>query len=649
MGTKTRVRIPQGMQLRDPLLPQLETLFAGKWNKTVFAEEYQAKPDMQVAYQARVESLHEAFLFLLEAIPAPSSPPFNINEYLKECFKEGRMPPDLPFEAYQGRLVTYLSLLLEGLIGYWNLYSRLAIAWLEKAEQYVILQNGAPDLATLLSTFEENSERYIILLWEKQLPSCPKETLEDLEAIKEGRTDEIIWFQHLPEFERLLLRTCLSKTKDIAQIFSFIPRQLTSLPATNLSENQLLILRENGQNLETLDRFEGNFRADNLASPAMLEADEAIKSLYCRRTVEQMYFQVRPTLMHTSANVLDLDIANYNLALVELTAPELNRLIHNALVDLKAKHPEMEMYWINHLIHFDANHFKKTKADDFQCQLFLKGLENWPKDEGSTALRERYQALLEAEFGLDKGREMELYGYEHQLCTQSRGRVLQVGGEDSVLFALMHVYAQRLDKAFQQVDQQPTRHRYTAWIQRLWESRHFQAIAALSAPGALGLKHADQCWHPDITALLSEYHQQTVLAYNGILRIFCSSIKEPLRPQFASCCAAALRLSADNQKNFLTGLRDLMDQEDLWNAKKTYPDFWTTPEPFVIERVKKILDAKEAEVSAIAQIFYLILVRSEQSCRRMPSTEKLYSSIKRIYETGELVDLYEKTRSMEYS
>jgi hypothetical protein len=219
---KTTVRVQEGTRITEALKANLNKII----QQDIEIESYSEAPDLQGSYIRRVESLEEAFLFIMKAIP-PQSNAGEIFSYMQWCRTQAVMPKDATVDQYQEILANYTALLSNALIDYWfpvtleekragELTNKAthAIELLNKAEQYVIMKKGRNDLATL-STLGALGEAKLVLQWEKQLPPCSDETLRELDIIKNSDVQITPkWFQELKPYQQVYFHASQSHIKD---------------------------------------------------------------------------------------------------------------------------------------------------------------------------------------------------------------------------------------------------------------------------------------------------------------------------------------------------------------------------------------------------------------------------------------------------
>lgn len=236
MENQTTLRVPENLNLTPELTNRLSEILS-----PVNIERYNTVQDLKSHYKQRINSLHEAFLFILDTIPLRIEND-SILRYLKWCKDYCVFPQKGNIEDYQTILTQYTVLLVNALIDYYpypfpdgkeltknspsvsnasnspnNTSTSFSkpqteidlkaspIEILNKAEQYVLMKKGRHDLATLIP-LRINSRFEWALLWEKQLAPYTEETLRELKEIKQLESFLTpTWFRELsPELQTYL-------------------------------------------------------------------------------------------------------------------------------------------------------------------------------------------------------------------------------------------------------------------------------------------------------------------------------------------------------------------------------------------------------------------------------------------------------------
>ncbi|MFI4962740.1 MAG: oxidoreductase [Legionellales bacterium] len=202
------LRLLEGTQLPSEVQTTLKALLP---EHTL--EYFKEKPDYQDSIRHRIESLHQAFIFLLAAYPPdPQFTPVKSNTliaYVKECRSKCRLNKESLDELHK-ELEKFTAHLVDAVATAW--YSskgavdkdamKEAIAALNQAEQYVIMTKGRPEVATLMPMQFGNETEYVLQRDEPQSP-CYKQLIDEFELIRQNNVPVTpFWFRELPEYQR---------------------------------------------------------------------------------------------------------------------------------------------------------------------------------------------------------------------------------------------------------------------------------------------------------------------------------------------------------------------------------------------------------------------------------------------------------------
>ncbi|MBA4697478.1 MAG: hypothetical protein H2069_08860 [Legionella sp.] len=224
MGSLTRLRLPAEFALTEQLEARLEAAL-GKFE----AEYYSPKVDLLRSYQRRIDIIEQAMCFIAESTPLALTSS-SLRRYLDWAKSNCSFPthPKASIDEYQDALIQYTALVTNILCDFYpwqfahqdppialhpdecSLHKKnTALQILNKAEQYILLLENRPNLATLVP-LHPNPSMEFALLHEKPLAPYSKETLEDFLNIKkysiqQTRSNLPDWFQMLsPALRRYL-------------------------------------------------------------------------------------------------------------------------------------------------------------------------------------------------------------------------------------------------------------------------------------------------------------------------------------------------------------------------------------------------------------------------------------------------------------
>ena len=225
MGKGIIIRVPHGTELSSELISKLEVRFPG-----YILETYQQKPDYHRSFARRVDSLHKAFLFLLEAYPiSPQNTPLSketLKKYADEC-KTATAEAKGSADELHKELEKFTAKLIEGISLAWKCSdTKEAVELLNEAEQYVLMRQGRFDLATLMPMKLGQDMGYILQL-DESLPPYYDQLLDELKQIKAKKYPKTpSWIRGLEEYQQAyfcnLDRAILSHTEVVRDFNEFL-------------------------------------------------------------------------------------------------------------------------------------------------------------------------------------------------------------------------------------------------------------------------------------------------------------------------------------------------------------------------------------------------------------------------------------------
>ena len=203
MGNGIILRVLDGTELSPQLTSTLEELLPN-----YKLETFQEKPNYSRSIERRINSLHDAFMFILKAYPTdPKFTAINVDtlrEYAFEC----RQSCDLSKETLENlhkELEKYKDKLIDVLSTFWKWPEgqeiKDSIACLNEAEQYVLMSRGRPDLATLIPMTGSKTE--FVLQLDESIPPYYNQLILELEELKTLNFPKTpTWYRELPEYQQ---------------------------------------------------------------------------------------------------------------------------------------------------------------------------------------------------------------------------------------------------------------------------------------------------------------------------------------------------------------------------------------------------------------------------------------------------------------
>ncbi len=220
MGKGIILRVLAGTQLSPELTNTLTKLIPG-----YTLQYYKEQPDYQESIKRRIDSLYNAFLFILKATPPdPKFTPFTI-ETLKAYALESKDNCNLTknsLSELHPELERFTARLVEVLASAWRWPEGKeiseAIEFLNEAEQYALMIQGRPDLATLTSMKFGDKTEYVLQL-DESIPPYYDQWLIELREIKRlGYPKTPVWFRELPEYQKAYFCNLSREVSDVTEV-----------------------------------------------------------------------------------------------------------------------------------------------------------------------------------------------------------------------------------------------------------------------------------------------------------------------------------------------------------------------------------------------------------------------------------------------
>lgn len=220
MGKGIILRVLENTTLSPEILESLKRLLPD-----YKLEYFQEKPNYHRSIARRIDSLHEAFSFLLKAYPLDpnhtSLTAQTLSTYAAEC-KSACDLKKLTLEELHIELERYTAKLVEVISIAWkwpkNKEVKEAIACLNEAEQYVLMSQGREDIATLTPIEIEGETRYV-LQFDESLSPVYEQWLNELKQIKINNYPKTpTWFKSLPEYQQAYYCNLSSSSIDARKV-----------------------------------------------------------------------------------------------------------------------------------------------------------------------------------------------------------------------------------------------------------------------------------------------------------------------------------------------------------------------------------------------------------------------------------------------
>jgi hypothetical protein len=205
------IRVPEKTSLSTKLLEVLKKQFPD-----YEIEFYSLKPNYQQVYEKRMNLLHRAFEFLAKAYPSPLLTKETLIAYSRECQKNYRANSG-PIKELQETLEKLTNQLVDAVITGWNRTGVQAAELLNEAEQYVLMVEGRPNLATLTHMPFGNlgAEFDYILQLDESLPPYSEELIKELTEIKAAKFPKTpLWLREFSNLDKHYIHTFFCNLKD---------------------------------------------------------------------------------------------------------------------------------------------------------------------------------------------------------------------------------------------------------------------------------------------------------------------------------------------------------------------------------------------------------------------------------------------------
>ena len=642
----TILRLPEGIALTETLQTTLESLLGAEFTVEFFSRN----PNPILSYQQRIASLKTAFEFLCNAIP-PQKDPAAIRTYLVWAHAYCQLPLNKALPQYQEKLAIYTKLLLNAVCYLWSWTPDVAINLLDKAEQYLLLQEERPPFATL-TVASPDSSTYCLIVDTPIAPFLP-ETIAELKQIKAtpdisspysaslavsressdldlfsvfsefelsaSPADQvpIPWFNCLPREERQLLCHALQNLDlDNPNTVFFISSRLRTIPGlANAAQHQLHLIHSDGVLIKS---FDPRLRSAHLGSRDMMHYPEAIHTVHTQRNAALLQHHAnqdplspRPLLIQTLISPIHIPaIPNTWLPIPD---PFLDQQRLAAVDYLKTKH--QPIFSSNHPFNI-ARAVLWTPTNSEECAQILEAaqrhldsikMQHTHPEELATELEELingYKNCLNSGLGTAwpadyNGRELFLSSQEDILMTYLNGVSYGscVSGKDRKAIQLLHTCAMLIfhndyNRWPSYTDEGEERIKFVQIFTQIYQTRHYQLFSGQNAPGADGIKNPDSYLPQDINTTIGKIplQEDDRLASNNELEKIVTIGK--ISPQYPENILAAMRLNEDHRCELLTQLTIIVMQEAYWKSQ-TKPSvfslsFYTQTPSTMPEGISKI-------------------------------------------------------------
>lgn len=286
MGKGTVLRVASDVALPPNLVNNLNILL----NEPTL-QQYDPKRNLADSYHKRADSLTAALHFILEAYPPNTGhEAFDDINLLKEYITSYRNNINFnnkPLNELQDTLSLFTGYLINFLMDGWHWTKdqeqKEAVACLNEAEQYVLMQKGTEDVATL-QAMDFVGEKHYILQWDKRLPPYNDQWIVELKNIQAQNAPLTPpWFIALQPAEQVYLALSNNPQALKLNINDFYLKWLEQTQNTAQLQNELLKIKTNQEKSPwflTLKANEQGMIVELLASQKTISIDEMTKSIF---------------------------------------------------------------------------------------------------------------------------------------------------------------------------------------------------------------------------------------------------------------------------------------------------------------------------------------------------------------------------------
>ncbi|EHL31887.1 hypothetical protein [Legionella drancourtii] len=185
------IRVQEGATVAPEIIDALKTKFPD-----YELESYSLKPNYQQSYAKRIDILHQAFDFLVDAYPSYPLNKETLTAYAQQC-RALYKGTSTPIDELQNELEHFTSKIIDVIAAGWNRSGAEAAELLNEAEQYVLMSQGRTDLATLTPMKLGKGIEYVLQL-DESLPPHYEQIVNELTQIKaENYPKTPFWFREL--------------------------------------------------------------------------------------------------------------------------------------------------------------------------------------------------------------------------------------------------------------------------------------------------------------------------------------------------------------------------------------------------------------------------------------------------------------------
>ncbi len=463
------------------------------------------------------------------------------------------------------------------------------------------------------------------------------------------------WYWVLSEHQQYFLEHLLKNKDSIEKAVSVLSSRNRRLPLpANWGVHSLWWLKKTEESEPELQPiYSGKYRSSHIATRDDLNhLPRAVQSRHVLANLSKVMEFAKPSqLVLFQTLVSPIEIPYFLSFFSELPDSHLDKMARAVIDDSRAA---LQIIRTNHPLNI-AKYPLYTGAEDANSMAFILALRKYiPSVPGLNELINDYDDVLHsgvftATFFDYSGRELFLSSLEQLLIVAVGGYSYGscVSGKDRKAIELMHTDAMRVYYEMYGAwpkfrDTESNRSRFISIVADFFITHHHEELAGSNAPGSEGIKTPDTYFPADIAEEInrrlknaSGLKRSDKLASNNEIRVICRGSQFPDEDTLL-CQLVASQLGDKQCKKLYQILFLIVGQQSLFTPAMSSwgAGWWLKPLkpslPYGIQQIISLMEAKDARtmVMRVADIFTIVLQRSEMLRSRSLATQSLYNDLR---------------------
>lgn len=526
------------------------------------------------------------------------------------------------------------------------------------------IDSGSSPLPTWFQALPIHQREMLKLLSNEWTISAIDRNLGDFQSmISHGEYKESLaqfikipqWYWILSEHQQYFLEHLLKNKDSIEEAISVLSSRNRRLPLpANWGAHSLWWLKKTGESEPELQPvYSGKYRSSHIATRDDLQhLPRAVQRRHVLANLSKVMEFAEPSQLALFQTLVSpIEIPYFLSFFPELPDSHLNKMARLVIDDSQSK---LQIIRTNHPLNM-AKYPLYTAADDANSMAFIRALRKYiPSVLGLNELITDYNEVLNsgvftATFLDYTGRELFLSSLEQLLIVAVAGFSYGscVSGKDRKAIELMHTDAMRVYyetygcwPKFK--DTESNRACFVSIVADFFITHHHEELAGSNAPGSEGIKTPDTYFPADIAEEINRRLKNTnglkwsdKLASNNEIRVICKGSPSPVEDTLL-CQLVASQLGDERCKKLYQTLFLIVGQQSLFAPVTNFwrSSWWFKPLkptlPHGIQQIINLMEAKDARttVMRMADIFTIVLQRSEMHWSRSVATQSLYKDIR---------------------